>query len=108
MSFSPIGDTVAVTKLAYELYNKGVVVAQSAPEEYRSLIQEVKALKNILGRIRARVIDNPEYYDEDLKNTFRLCSDALLEFKPLVIKYEKLGDHDVSKLLHSFLPDLFK
>ena len=52
MSYSPIGDTVALTKLAYTLYSRVIVVARDAPEQFAELLQDLDLYKSILYRIK--------------------------------------------------------
>ncbi|CAD6566113.1 MAG: hypothetical protein ASARMPREDX12_007549 [Alectoria sarmentosa] len=54
MSYSPIGDTIALTKLAYALYSRVIVVARDAPEQFEALLQDLDTYKRVLYRIRSQ------------------------------------------------------
>ena len=89
-AFQPVGDSFAIAKFAYDLYSKGFVVARHAPEEFRVLLKEIDAIKNLLGHIQSQLKDGEEF-DERTKKSLELCYLDLQRFKPLLNRYEKLG-----------------
>ena len=92
MSFQPVGDSVTIARLAYDLYSKGFLVARHAPEDFRVLLKELKIIKNLLGLVQAKLRNNDDLFDNYAGEVLQHCREALLEFKPLVIKYEMLAD----------------
>ena len=51
-AFQPVGDTVALTLLAYQLYRKGYQVAKSAPDEFRALLGELNVFKQTVWQVQ--------------------------------------------------------
>ena len=87
MSLSPIGDTIAVTQVAYTLYSRVIVVARDAGEQFADLVQDLKTMKTILYKIR----DYPSgdrAVEEILGRFFR----TLCGLGALLSKYENLGN----------------
>lgn len=88
-AFQPVGDTVALTLLAYQLYRKGYQVAKSAPDEFRALLGELNVFKQTVWQVQKATKDSGETLGEDI---IAICTNVLvLDFQPLVLKYEKLG-----------------
>ena len=100
--YQPIGDSFTIAKFAYDLYSKGFVVARHAPEDFRVLLKDMDAIKNVLGHIQSQLSDGEEF-DERTKETLRLCYHSLQSFKPLLNRYEKLGMPSLTTQLFSYL-----
>lgn len=93
MSFIQVGDAIVLGKFALDLYQKVFLVAKAAPETFGKLLRELIIVKNVLYRIDNRFRrEGRQQYDEDTQAALMLCNEALLTFKPLVIKYKKLGE----------------
>ena len=90
MSFSPIGDTVAVVKLAYSLYNRVVVVARDAPEQFEELKTELQATKDVLYRVTP---NRDSACSAPVRNILISCFDTLRGLRDLTAKYENLSKH---------------
>ena len=93
---SPIGDTIALTTLAYKLYQKGYLVARDAPQHVRDLVQEVEIIKDILYLINDQVSEElgPAFPSKAVRLVLRQCFGALSEFGALIEKYEILCEFD--------------
>lgn len=92
MSYSPVGDTIAVTKLAYSVYSKVYIVARDAPEQFGELSRDLQTLKSILFRVRDLVNrDADSSYGTEIQNVLRRCFDTLRGLRDLMAKYERLG-----------------
>ncbi|KAK4692952.1 hypothetical protein P7C71_g4350, partial [Lecanoromycetidae sp. Uapishka_2] len=95
MSYSPVGDTVALTNLAYTLYTKVYAVAKNAPEEFGKLSQELNIYKVVLFRIRDQVRrDADSEYGKPVKDVLERCFQTLRGVRDLTAKYENLGWSD--------------
>ena len=93
MAFSPIGDTVALTKLAYTLYSRVIVVARDAPEQFEELLQDLNIYKSILFRIKSQVDHaNDLKYGVAVQSILGQCFRTLYRLRDLTIKYENLGE----------------
>lgn len=102
MSYSPIGDTIALTKLAYALYSRVVVVARDAPEQFDALSQDLDVYKRVLYRIRSQIgQDNDPSYGAAVQNVLNHCFSTLYGLRDLTTKYENLGEYGLSSLLHT-------
>ena len=96
MSYSPIGDTIALTKLAYALYSRVVVVARNAPEQFEELQLDLDTYKRILYRIRSQIErDSDSSYSDIVQNVLSRCFRTLYGLRDLTSKYENLGKHDL-------------
>lgn len=92
MSYSPVGDTVALTTLAYNIYKKVYAVAKNAPEQFRELSQELKIHKVVLFRIRDQIKrDTGSEYSQSVKDVLESCFQTLRGVRDLTAKYENLG-----------------
>lgn len=95
MSLSPISDTLALTKLAFDLYEKGYVVARDAPKQFCELLEDLSLLKEVLWHIRNYInqenAPRGKAVDAVLSHLKRF-SHILNGFGDLVSKYEKLGE----------------
>ena len=91
MSFN-IGDVVAVTKLAYDVYSKGFLVALNAPDQFRQLVQELSVFKDALFQIRNQTQNGGELtYDDPVRSLIKQCLQTLSDFGDFIGKYEQLG-----------------
>ena len=86
MSFSPIGDSIAVVKLAYELYNRFVIVARDAPDSLKALFGDLQRIKGVLF-----LVHNNPTYSAAVRDVLSDCFKTLRELRDLTDKYEKLG-----------------
>ncbi len=93
MSYSPIGDTVALTKLAYTLYSRVIVVARDAPEQFAELLQDLDVYKSILYRIKSQIdhAKDPSY-GVAAQPVLNRCFHTLYGLRDLTTKYENLGE----------------
>lgn len=92
MSFSPVGDTYVILKLACQVYRRGFVVAINAPKEFKEVIQFVGIIKGVLWkveRIKDTVKDDPNH--GDLKLALASCRQTLEAFSHRMTRYENLG-----------------
>ena len=97
MSYSPIGDTIALTNLAYALYSRVVVVARNAPEQFEDLQRDLDIYKRVLYRIRSQIEhDSDSSYSDTVQNVLNLCLRTLYGLRDLTSRYENLGKHDLS------------
>ena len=91
MSFN-VGDVLTVTKLAYDVYNKGFRVAVGAPEQFRELVQELSVYKDALVQISRQTENGSELtYDDPVRSLIRRCLQTLSDFGDFIGKYEQLG-----------------
>ena len=95
MALSPIGDTVALTTLAYTLYSRVIVVARDAPVQFEELLQDLDVHKSILYRIKSQVDHaNGSDYGVAVQNILSQCFRTLYRLRDLTAKYENLGEYD--------------
>ena len=94
MSFSPIGDTLALTRLAWDLYSRGYAVARDASKEFKLLLADFRLLKLVLWYIRDKVTRDGKSCSHSTLETLHGCFRTLYEFEALVAKFEKLGKLD--------------
>ena len=93
MAYSPIGDTIALTKLAYTLYSRVIIVARHAPDQFDDLIRDLDVYKRVLYRIQSRVEDaSDKSYGVAVHNVLAECFRALHRLGALTTKYENLGE----------------
>ena len=100
MAYSPIGDTIALTKLAYTLYSRVIVVARDAPEQFEALMQDLQVYKSVLYRIG----NNPSY-TVAVQHVLDPCFRTLYDLRDLTMKYENLGEYYVQALRTSAFVD---
>ncbi len=92
MSYSPIGDTIALTNLAFYVYSSVYQVARDAPEQFGELSRDLQIFKSILYQVRNQVNrDADSTYGTDVQDVLRRCFDTLRGLRDLTAKYEKLG-----------------
>lgn len=93
MSYSPIGDTVAATRLAYIVYSKVWKVARDAPDQFGQLSQDLQIFKNILHQVRDQVNhDTDPTYSTLIKDILHSCFETLYSVRDLTTRYERLGE----------------
>lgn len=90
MSFS-VGDAIAVTRLAWQLYSRGYAVARDASTEFKSLLADLRSLKLVLWNIRDKLTRGGKSCSGSTLATLRDCFRTLYDFEALVGKFEKLG-----------------
>ena len=104
MAYSPIGDTLALTKLAYTLYSRVIVVARDAPEQFEELLQDLAIYKTVLYRIGNRLDHASDpCYGVAVQDVLKNCSRTLHELRDLTIKYENLGEYQLSSFVYILL-----
>ena len=92
MSFSPLGDTLAVVNLAYNLYNRVIVVARDAPEQFNELSRELQVIKGVLFHIGNQVIrDSDPASNAAVRDVLLGCCETFRGLRDLIAKYENLG-----------------
>ena len=97
MAYSPVGDTIALTKLAFTLYSRVFVVARDAPEQFEALLQDLDVHKSVLYLVKSQIhrATDPSYA-ETVHNILGRCSHTLLGLQDLTTKYENLGENHFS------------
>ena len=99
MSFN-IGDLVAVTKLAYDVYSKGFLVARGAPDQFRELVRELAVYKEALYRVQSQTENGSRLtYDDPVRALIKRCLQTLSDFGDFVGRYEQLGQSIVSSMI---------
>lgn len=102
MSYSPIGDTIALTKLAYALYSRVIVVARDAPEQFEALLQDLDTYKRVLYRIRSQADhDSDPSYSVAVQDVLDRCFRTLYGLRDLTTKYENLCECNLSSFMHA-------
>lgn len=89
-----VTDILAVTKLAWDLYNKCFLVVREAPDEFRNLVNELDSLQSVLDEINSEksFMENlGENRKESLERCLSGCFETLHRLQKLVIKYQDLG-----------------
>ena len=91
MSFSPIGDVIALTKLAFVLHNKGYLVIRDAPSKFRSLLHQLDISRHLIGHVSSKVGQDGASPSECTRKVIEMSFQTLDDFEVLLAKYEKLG-----------------
>lgn len=92
MSYSIVGDTMALTQLAYSVYSKFYLVARDAPEHFGELSRDLQMFKSILYQVHGQVNrDTGSIHGTNIQDVLRRCFDTLRGLRDLTAKYEKLG-----------------
>ncbi|KAI9846413.1 MAG: hypothetical protein M1837_004004 [Sclerophora amabilis] len=93
-----IGDLLAVTKLAWDLYHNCFLVAREAPEDFRQLVNELASLQGVLRTLRDDVNSDKSFLEklgeskkDMLERCLGGCYDTLKKLEELVTKYRQLG-----------------
>lgn len=96
-----VGDLLAVTKLAWDLYHNCYLVAREAPEDFRQLVNELASLQGVLRTLRDDINSDKSFLDrlgdprkEALEKCLGSCFATLHKLQALVIKYRELGVGD--------------
>ncbi|KAL8685858.1 MAG: hypothetical protein Q9218_007501 [Villophora microphyllina] len=99
-----VGDLLAVTKLAWDLYHNCYLVAREAPEDFRQLVNELASLQGVLRTLRDDVNSDKSFLErmgdsrkETLERCVGSCFYTLDKLEKLVIKYRELGIGDGKK-----------
>ncbi|KAL8659283.1 MAG: hypothetical protein Q9202_007201 [Teloschistes flavicans] len=99
-----VGDLLAVTKLAWDLYHNCYLVAREAPDDFRQLVNELASLQGVLRTLRDDVNSDKSFLErlgdsrkETLERCVGSCFDTLKRLQSLVIKYRELGVGDGKK-----------
>lgn len=101
MSYSPIGDTIALTRLAYTLYSRVIVVARDAPEQFEALLQDLDVYKSVLYRIESQIDhESDPSYNVAVQDVLKRCFRTLYGLRDLTAKYENLGKCNLSSFIH--------
>lgn len=91
MSYSPVGDTVAIIKIAWQVYNKVYVVARDAPKEYSKLLADLRLFSDQVKIIHDRFEGTKDASTQSLRVVLQNASTTLIEFKEKLAKYSDLG-----------------
>ncbi|KAL8961874.1 MAG: hypothetical protein Q9183_005244 [Haloplaca sp. 2 TL-2023] len=96
-----VGDLLAITKLAWDLYHNCYLVAREAPDDFRKLVDELASLQGVLRALRDDVNSDRSFLErlgdsrkETLERCLRSCFTTLDSLQRLVIKYRELGVND--------------
>ena len=96
-----VGDLLAVTKLAWDLYHNCFLVAKEAPDEFRQLVDQLASLQGVLRTLRDDVNSDKSFLDnlgehrkETLERCLASCNGTLRKLQDLVRKYRELGVGD--------------
>ena len=98
MSYSPIGDTIALAKLAYALYSRVIVVARDAPEQFEALLQDLDVYKRVLYRVKSQTGQA-----SGVQHVLDHCFHTLYGLRDLTTKYENLGEYEVSSFTYALI-----
>jgi len=84
-----IGDFIAVSKLAWDVYN----AYKDAPEDFRNISDEIKSLHIIIDRHKDKFQDKTLTSDEQsqLREILQGCTNVLENLDKLRTKYMRLG-----------------
>ena len=84
-----VGDFIAVSKLAWDVYN----AYKDAPEDFRNISDEIKSLHIIVERNKVKFQDKTLSSDEQaqLRDILQGCTNVLEDLDKLHIKYMRLG-----------------
>ena len=84
-----VGDFIAVSKLAWDVYN----AYKDAPEDFRNISDEIKSLHIIVERNKVKFQDKTLTSDEQvqLRDILQGCTNVLGDLDKLHTKYMKLG-----------------
>ena len=98
-----VGDILALTKLAFELYENYIVVAKGAPETFRQLASELASLKGVLRTIQDDASCDATFLErlgDSKKQMLEQClTDSCLTLRKLddmVRKYKGIGNGEAS------------
>ncbi|KAL8641509.1 MAG: hypothetical protein Q9226_008624, partial [Calogaya cf. arnoldii] len=93
-----VGDLLAVTKLAWDLYHNCYLVAREAPEDFRQLVNELASLQGVLRTLRDDINSDKSFLErlgdprkEALEKCLGSCFATLHKLQTLVVKYRELG-----------------
>ena len=96
-----IGDLLAVTKLAWDLYHNCYLVARDAPKDFRQLIDELGSLQGVLRTLNDDINSDESFIErlgdsrkETLERCLGSCFNTLNKLQKLVFKYRELGVSD--------------
>lgn len=105
MSFGfGVGDFLAVTELAWNLYRYCYVVSRGAPQEFQLLLQEITNLSQSIQLLQDEAKDPNSTLVRAGEDRIRMVQemmsrveDTLRELQKHAKKYEKLGDNSRAK-----------
>ncbi|KAI9886489.1 MAG: hypothetical protein M1823_001739 [Watsoniomyces obsoletus] len=93
-----VGDVLAVTKLAWDLYHNCYLVAREAPDEFRQMVNELASLQGVLRTLRDDVSSDQSFLEklgdhrrETLERCLNACQETLRKLEAIVHKYRELG-----------------
>lgn len=100
--YSPIGDTIALANLAYNVYAKVFAVGKIAPEQMGELSQDLRIYRVVLFRIRDQARNQVgSDYDIRVRDMLDMSFQTLREIRLLTIKYECISKHDLKANIHN-------
>ena len=93
-----VGDILAITKLAWDLYHGCYLVAREAPDGFRQLVNELASLQGVLRTLRDDINSDKSFFErlgesrkQMLEKCLQACFDTLRSLQKLTIKYRELG-----------------
>ena len=93
-----VGDVLALTKLAWDLYHGCYLVAREAPDDFRQLVNELCSLQGVLRTLRDDINSDKSFFErigehrkEMLERCLQSCFATLSKLQKLTIKYRELG-----------------
>jgi len=98
MSFSPIGDTIAVTNLVWTLYRRVVAVARTASTDFKDWSTDLYAMNVVLQQIRD-LTDVNDSLSRPVKIVLGQCFGTLQKCSEKISKYENLAQSDRGHVL---------
>lgn len=106
MSFGfGVGDFIAVSQLAWNLYRYCYVVSRGAPQEFQLLLQEITTLSQSIKLLELEAQDPNSTLVRSGEDRIRMVKEmmsrvevTLKELEKHAKKYEKLGDSSRSKV----------
>ena len=91
-SISGVGELMVITKLAYAVYAKVVVVARDAPQQFQDLCEDLRSLQNALYQISKEAQRVSKIFlGTTVEVILDQCLKTLRELETMVTKYERLG-----------------
>ncbi|KAL9099199.1 MAG: hypothetical protein Q9163_005264 [Psora crenata] len=96
-----IGDVLAITKFAWDLYHNCYLVAREAPDDFRQLVNELASLQGVLRTLRDDINSDKSFFErlgehrkQTLERCLQSCFDTLRKLQKLTVKYRELGAGD--------------
>ena len=74
-----VGDVLAISKFAWDLYHNCFLVAREAPDEFRQLVNELASLQGVLRTLQDDINSDKSFFDrldENRKETLARCLES--------------------------------